>query len=349
MNRLKLMFALVVSAIMLTIACSGGGAEKTEEQASTTPTTMSDTSSRKPPAVAPVGRKQYVYDPRSLTIFGIDLDDNKITDHFMVNKSLVTIAYDVAQELIYEGYGEPTPGLQVFDPEGNKVIATLKFPEPVSDMLFHPIKRALYIVSEDSTSFKVFNCDSLAIDLSFALHVINKGFVGPIRIQPGPSGKVIMADGARASLTEVLTDNNYMQQTVKIHDADRIDYAVFSLDGAASYSCDSKKGMLYKVRFGDGKILAEKDGLDDPRFLQIEVSSNTVVVVVGKSEVVMLHPDTFTEMGRVNLADQGDEILSLEIPPKANFAELTMDYKGVTRWIRVNISNWEVTRLVELL
>jgi DNA-binding beta-propeller fold protein YncE len=348
MNRLRVLFALFVSAFMLTVACSGGG-EKAEEQTTATQSVTSDTSSKETPAVAPVARKQYVYDPRSQTIFGIDLDDNKIVDRFMVNKSLVKIAYDVAQELIYKGYGEPTPGLQVFDPEGNKVITTIKFPEPVSDMLFHPIERDLFIVSEDSTNFKVFNCDSLTIDQSFPLHVINKGFVGPIRIQPGPSGKVITANGDRASLTEVFTEKNYMQQTVKIHDASRIDYAVFTLDGAASYSCDSKKGMLFKVRFGDGKILAEKDGLDNPRYLQIEVSSNTVVVVVGKAEVLMLHPDTFTEMGRVNLADQGDEILSLEIPPKANFAELTMDYKGVTRWLRVNISNWEVTRLVELL
>lgn len=348
MNHLKVPLALLVSAIMLTIACSGGG-EKTEEQASTTQTNISDTSAQKPPAVAPVARKQYVYDPRSQTIFGIDLDENKIVDRFMVNKSLVAIAYDVAQELIYKGYGEPTPGLQVFDPEGNKVITTIKFPEPVSDMLFHPIKRDLFIVSEDSTNFKVINCDSLKIEQSFPLHVINKGFVGPIRIQPGPSGKVITANGDRASLTEVFTDKNYMQQTVKIHDANRIDYAVFSLDGAASYSCDTKTGMLYKVRFGDGKILAEKEGLDNPRYLQIEVNSNTVVVVVGKTQVLMLHPDTFVEMGHIDLSDQGDEILSLEIPPKANFAELTMDYKGVTRWLRVSISNWEVTRLVELL
>jgi hypothetical protein len=95
-------------------------------------------------------------------------------------------------------------------------------------------------------------------------------------------------------------------------------------------------------------MLAQKDGLDNPRLIQFEVNSRTVVVVVGKTKVLMLNPDSFAETGQIDLSDEGNEILSLFIPPKANYAELTMDYKGVTRWLRLDIRTWERMRMVEL-
>ena len=63
----------------------------------------------------------------------------------------------------------------------------------------------------------------------------------------------------------------------------------------------------------------------------------------------MINPDTFRETGRVNLSEHGDNIISLLIPPRANYAELLLDYKGVTRWMRFDLQNWQPTRLVELL
>jgi hypothetical protein len=62
----------------------------------------------------------------------------------------------------------------------------------------------------------------------------------------------------------------------------------------------------------------------------------------------MLNPDSFAETGQIDLSKYGDEILSLLIPPKANYAEMTMDYKGVTRWLRFDLRTWEPTRMVEL-
>lgn len=348
MSSFRLPLALLLCLSIVIVSCSGGEKNANREPGSE-PSTVADTTTKAAAAVAPVARKQYVYDAHSHTIYGIDLEEDKIESRFLVQGDLKSIAYDVARELIYKGYGGKNSGLEVFDPEGTKVVATYQFPQPVSDMLFHPIKRYLYIVSEDSTNFIAFNCDSMTVEQNFPLHVIDKGFVGPIHIQPGPAGKVITANGDRASLTQVFTDKNYLQQTVTLNLAKRIDYAVFSRDGNASYSCDTKSGALFKVQFGTGEMLAQKEGLDRPRLVQLEVNSNTVVLVVGKTKILMLHPDTFTEMGSVDLSEHGDDILSLEIPPKANFAEVLMDYKGVTRWMRFDINNWERTRLVELI
>jgi hypothetical protein len=89
--------------------------------------------------------------------------------------------------------------------------------------------------------------------------------------------------------------------------------------------------------------------LDNPRHVQFEVNTRTLAVVVGKTDVLMLNQDSLAETGRVNLEQYGENILSLLIPPKANYAEITMDYKGVTRWLRFDLKTWQPTRLVELI
>ncbi|TFH63985.1 MAG: hypothetical protein E4G91_07210 [Candidatus Zixiibacteriota bacterium] len=95
-------------------------------------------------------------------------------------------------------------------------------------------------------------------------------------------------------------------------------------------------------------MLTQKEGLDNPRLIQLEVNSRTVVVVVDRTKVLMLNPDSLTETGKADLSDYGDDVLSFFIPPKANYAELTMNYKGVTHWLRLDIRTWEPMRMVEL-
>lgn len=344
----KSAFLFLSIAAMLFCACSGEQQQEAPGASAETANTV-DTAESSPPPAPPVAQKQYVSDPLSKMIYEIDLSENKITNRFPADDNLRVMQYDVGKDLIYLGLDGPNAGLKVFDPTSNETLETFEFPKPVSDMLFHPIKHYLFIVSEDSTNFMAFNCDSMKIEQDFAIHVVDRGFVGPMRIEPGPIGKVITANGDRASLTQIFTESRYMAQTVTIKDAKRIDYAVFALDGNASYSVDTEQGKLFKVRFGTGDLLGTKEGLDKPRFLQLDVNSNTVIMVVGETTVLMLHPDTFAEMGRVDLSDNGNRILSLEIPPRANFAEVITEYKGVSRWIRFDIKNWGITRLVELI
>jgi hypothetical protein len=341
----RISFVLFVFSFAL-FSC---GDQPREGEPPAEPQATADTTTLPAPAMPPVSHRHFVLDPATETIYEIDLRADTIANRFEAGPHLKVIAFDAEQEFLYKGFGAPTPALEVFSPDQLEVVKLLEFPEPVSDMLFHPIKRQLFLVSEDSTNFKTFNCDSLAFEQDFPLHVVDKGMVGPIRVEPGPAGKVITANGDRASVTQVLTENNYLQQTITNHLADRVDYAVFSRDGNASYSCDTRNGSIYKIQFGSGEILAQLDELERPRHIQIEINSNTVVVVVGDAEVLMLHPDTFTETGRVSLADYGDEIISLELPPRANFVDVTIDYKGVTRWLRLDVRNWELLRMVELL
>jgi hypothetical protein len=301
------------------------------------------------PVRPPRAEYHFVFDPGTHTVFEIELTDNEISERFLVDPGVVAIAYDIRNQLIYRGYGGSKPGIDVFDPATSEVVKSLPLVEPITDLLYDPIVSRVYAISQDSTAFIEIDCDSMKIAQDFPLHVVNKGFVGPIRLSPGPAGKLITANGDRASVTQIFTQSNYMHQTVINSLADRIDHAVFSRNGQASYSCDVGKGMVFKVQFGTGEVLAQREGFDRPRHIQIEVRSNTVIVVTGQTDVLMLHPDTFVETGRKNLSDFGDAILNLEIPPKANFAELIMTYRGVKRWLRFDINTWENTRLIELL
>lgn len=341
---------LILAAILLAVAligCSDGGdkrpapgiQQETVEADSTPTTTVT---------APPAAMTQFVLDPQTKRIFELNLTDNTIANQFPAQDNLEAIAFDYMGRKLYKGFAGPQPRLEVFDTETYETIKRVDFTKPVSAMLFHPIKRHLFIISEDSTNLIVFNCDSLGIEQDFPLHVTDKGFIGPTTLEPGPQGKIITANGARASVTQVFTDNAYMYQTITNNLTEYVDCAVFSRDGVSSYSCDTKRGSIYKIQFGSGEPQGQKDNLDRPRQVQIEVTSNTVVVVVGDNELLMLHADTFAETGRVSLEDYGDEILSLQIPPKANFAELLMDYKGVTRWMRFDIRTWENTRLIEL-
>ena len=342
---------LILAPILLCVAllgCADDGDKRpapgTQQEAAAVDSTLATTVT-----APPVAMTQFVLDPQSGKIFELNLTDNSIADQFPAQDDLVAIAFDYMGRKLYKGFAGPQPGLEVFDTETYETIKRGDFAKPISAMLFHPIKRHLFIVSEDSTNLIVFNCDSLGIEQDFPLHVTDKGFIGPTTLEPGPQGKIITANGARASVTQIFTDNSYMYQTVTNLATDYVDCAVFSRDGVSSYSCDTKRGSIYKIQFGSGEPQGQKDNLDRPRLVQIEVSSNTIVVVVGENEVLMLHADTFVEIGRVSLEDYGDEILSLQIPPKANFAELLMDYKGVTRWLRFDIRTWENTRLIELI
>ena len=73
-----------------------------------------------------------------------------------------------------------------------------------------------------------------------------------------------------------------------------------------------------------------------------------IVYIISYSVLALPCQYSFAETGKVDLSDYGDDILTLFIPPKANYAELTMDYKGVTRWLRLDIRTWEPMRMVEL-
>ncbi|MGB5106517.1 MAG: hypothetical protein WBP29_07025 [Candidatus Zixiibacteriota bacterium] len=292
----------------------------------------------------------FVLDPRNKkTIFGIDLNTNTVSGRYLRNDNIVAIQYDAGRNWIYEAVGNPTPGLDIYDVAQQKYVQKLRFPGAPSALLFHPLQRKLYLVSEDSTNFRYFDLDSMKIMLSIGLHIQDRAPIRPATLSPGPLGKLITANSAHPSVTAIFTENSFMHQTVIIHNAQHIDNAVFSFDGNSTFCCDTQQGAIFRVEFGTGKVLAEKYQLRRPRLMQIEVLSNTVVYVEGNTDLVMLNPDTFRETGRVSLAEYGDDILSLLIPPRANYAEVLLDYKGVTRWMRFDIYNWEPTRFVELI
>jgi hypothetical protein len=159
----------------------------------------------------------------------------------------------------------------------------------------------------------------------------------------------MFANGPRASMTWMIPSAQYIFQTIAIHEAKSIDYAIFALDGTSAYCCDTKQGSIFKVQFNVGKVLSRKDGLNHPKEIQLDLNTNTVVVATGKNTLLMLQADSFAETGKVDLSDSGDELLTLFIPPKSNYAEATMDYKGVTRWIRFDLQTWKPIRLVELI
>jgi hypothetical protein len=265
------------------------------------------------------------------------------------SEPVVAIQYDPERRWLYEAVAPPQSGINIYDVAAEKYIQKFRYPAPPTAIYFHPIQKRLYVISEDSSDFRMFVPDSMKFTLGFKLTVQNNSPINPTTLLPGPMGKLIMANGERLSVTQLFTEHNYMFQTIIVHDATRIDQAFFSFDGNSSFCTDTDQGALYRVEFGTGKILAEKYKLSKPRFVQLDVPSNTVVVTIGKTEVLLLNADTFRETGRVDLSEYGDEILSLEIPPKANFAELMMDYKGVTRWLRFDVQTWEVLRLVELI
>lgn len=290
----------------------------------------------------------FVLDQRSRTIFGIDLNTNKVVSRLPISEPVVQIQYDPHRNWIYEAVTGPQPGLNVYDVGGSRYIQKFRFPGAPRAMCYHPLQQRLYVVSEDSSNVRVFVPDSMKFVLGIPLSIQNQTPIKPTTLQPGPMGKLIMANGARSSVTQLFTEHNFMHQTVVVHNAIAIDQAFFSFDGNSAFCTDTKQGALYRIEFGSGKILGEMYKLDRPRFVQLDVPSNTVVVTVGATEILMLNSDTFRETGRINLSEYGDEILSFEIPPKANYAELLLDYKGVTRWVRFDVKTWEVLRLVEL-
>ncbi len=345
MKSIRTLSITTIIVSLLVLSCSGD-----QERESPEPEQLVDAKTASEPAAPPPrADRHYVLDEVTRTIYEIDLEKDEISNRFEAKDNLVCIAYDPVKRMLYQGFGAPDPALKLLNPATAEVVQAFEFPEPVTAMLFHPIKRCLYIISKDSTHFMTFDCDSLKMVESFPLHVVNRGFVGPISLSPGPGSRLITANGDRTSFSAIYPDAGYQMQTITNSLADRIDCAVFAFDGTAAYSCDTKKGSLFRIQFGSGEIQTQLDSLDRPRSVQIEVNSNTVVVVVGRNDVLMLHPDTFTETGRISLADHGDRIVHLEIPPKANFAEVLMTYKGVTRWLRFDIRNWEVMRLVELI
>ncbi len=337
--------SLCFLAALLLWSCSG---DKQPQKSSSAKAKSvgNDTAKTQPPLAK--SDRYYILDKRQKTIFEVNLNTDSITRRFVPEDDVVAIAYDMEKEWVYEAVTKPKPALKIFDPKASRIIQSFDFPQPPSDPLFHPIKRELYITSEDSTYFRIFLPDSMKTKYNYPLWISGGRPVGPRVMSPGPAGTIYTANGARASVSVLSTSGNYAYQTVTLRDAKFIDNAVSSFDGKSAFCCDSKQGKIFRVEFGSGKTLAQKKGLDNPRLIQFEVNSRTVVVVVGKTKVLMLNPDSFAETGQIDLSDDGDEILSLFIPPKANYAELTMDYKGVTRWLRLDIRTWEPMRMVEL-
>jgi DNA-binding beta-propeller fold protein YncE len=343
MNRHAVCSAILALVSVMLIGCSKGdrarsGSERNE-------TSNSGAAKNQLPAQSD---SYYVLDKGQKIIYGIDLKSNKVSQRFALTEEVVTIAYDGAKDWIYEAVGGNRPGLRVFDPKTSRVVKSFDFVQPPSDMLFNPVKRELYIVSEDSTYIHFFSPDSLTFTRKYPLWVAGAKPVGPRTLSPGPAGRLYTANGARGSVTTMLTDQNYAYQTIIISGAKFIDNAVSSFDGNSALCCDSKQGKVFRVEFGTGNMIAEKSGLDNPRLIQFEVNSQTVVLATGKSELRMLNPNTFVETGKVDLSEYGDEILTLFIPPRSNYAELTMDQKGVTRWFRFDLRTWQPMRMVEL-
>jgi len=345
MKKNIICLGLCILAALLFSSCSGD--KQPQKSSSAKAQSVSNDTAKTQPPLAKSDR-YYVLDRKQKTIFEINLNTDSITQRFVLDDDVVAIAYDMKKEWVYEAVTKPNPGLKIFDPKTSKMIQSFDFPQPPSDILFNPIKRELYITSEDSTYFRIFMPDSMKTKYHYPLSINNARPVGPRVMTPGPAGWIYTANGSRASVTLLSTDGNYAYQTVILNGAKSVDNAVSSFDGKSAFCCDSKQGKIFRVEFGTGKMLSQKDGLDNPRLIQFEVNSRTVVVVVGKTKVLMLNPDSFAETGQIDLSDNGDEILSLLIPPKANYAELTMDYKGVTRWLRLDIRTWEPMRMVEL-
>jgi hypothetical protein len=343
-STISLSFCLFVA--LLFWSCSGDKQPKQSAPAMAQNTVRSDTAKKFP--TLPKSDRHYVLDKKQKTIFEINLNTDSITQRFVLEDDVVAIAYDAQKDWVYEAVTKPKPGLKIFDPKSFKVIQSFDFPQPPSDILFHPIKRELYLTSEDPTYFRIFLPDSLKTKYHYPLSINNNRPVGPRTMSPGPAGMIITANGSHASVTQLTTEGNYAYLTNVISGAIFIDNAISSIDGKSSFSCDSKQGKLFRVEFNSGKMLAKKDGLNNPRLIQLEINSATMVVVIDKTKLLMLNPDSFAETGQIDLSEYGDEILSLFIPPKANYAEMTMDYKGVTRWLRFDLRTWEPTRIVEL-
>lgn len=354
-ERLFLSISFLI-AMALALSCSGKEESKAPANRTTPPTTASkpapgtfaDSTLDRLNTLPPKYDSYYVLDRRSNTIFGIDLNTNKVAARLLRETPLVAIQYDPARNWIYEATGKPQPGIAIFDAATGRYLQKFVQPDVPAGVLYNPVQQRLYVASEDSSVLRVFLPDSMKFILNIGLNIQNMTPIHPTTLMPGPAGKMITANGKRGSVTQIFTENNFMYQTIVIHQAFSIDYAYFSYDGNSSFSCDTERGSLYRVEFGTGKVLGEKHELKRPRFVQLEIASNTVVVAVGKTEVLMLNADTFRETGKVDLAEYGEEILSLEIPPKANYAEVLMDYKGVTRWLRFDVQNWEPLRMVEL-
>jgi hypothetical protein len=347
MKKNIISLSLCFLAALLLWSCSGDKQpQKSSAAQAKTQSVSNDTAKTQPPLAQ--SDRYYVLDRKQKTIFEINLNTDSVTHRFVLDYDVVAIAYDIKKEWVYEAVTSPRPSLEIFDPKTSKVIQSFDFPQPPSDILFHPLKRELYIVSEDSTYFRIFLPDSMKMGRCYPLQIVGGKPVGPRLMSPGPAGMILTANGSHASVTALSTSGNYSYQTIVLNGAKSVDNAASSFDGKSAFCCDSKQGKIYRVEFGSGKTLAQKEGFDNPRLIQFEVDSRTVVVVVGMTKVLMLNPDSFTETGQVDLMDYGDEILSLVIPPKANYAELTMEYKGVTRWLRLDIRNWEPMRMVEL-
>ncbi len=345
MKKQTISLGLCLFAALLFGSCSGDKQSQKSTSANAQ-TAGIDTVKAQPPLAK--SDRYYVLDRKQKTIYQIDLNKDSITQRFIVADDVVAIAYDIKKEWVYEAVVNPKPCLKVFDPQTSKTIHTFDFDQPPSDVLFSPIKRQLYVTSEDSSYFRIYLPDSMKLQYNYPLWIQGGRPIGPRTMSPGPSGSIFTANGARGSVTKLTTVGNYAYQTITINGAKFIDNAVSAFDGYSSLACDRKQGVIYRVEFGTGKMLARKEGLDNPRLIQLEVNSNTAVLVVGKTTVLMLNADSFAETGKVDLADYGDEIMTLLIPPKSNYAELTMDFKGVTRWLRFDIRNWELMRMVEL-
>jgi hypothetical protein len=303
----------------------------------------------KSPPLPPLSTSYFVLDPQTNTVFELKRTDGTILHKYAQKAPVVAIAFDTEKNLLYEAIGGKNPGLSIFDVSARKFIKQLHFPQQPSAMFFHPTQRRLYMVSADSSYFSVFDADSMKFDFDIRMRIQNNRAIGPTTLEIGPLNKLVTANGKNASVTQILTENRYMYQTVVMNKAYEITSAAFSFDGNSAFATDTQQGAIFRIQFGSGKYLAEKYKLVKPRDVCFDVNSRTVCVVENNNEVAMYNPDTFAETGRVSLSKYGDKILKMNIPPHANYAELLLDYKGVTRWLIMDLSNWEMLRFTELI
>ncbi len=355
---LSLIVAVVTS--MLLVSCggeSGSRSQSQEQNQQATPaqnqpasgnTSEGAAGEQMPPKPA-LSNSYFVLDQKTNTVFELNRNSGEVLKRYIRKDPIVAVAFDTDRNQLYEAVGGKKPGFKVFDLSKGEYIEQYEFPDEPSGMFFHPTQHKVYVVSPDSSAFHVYEPDSSKFTFEMTMRIHNDRRIGPSTIAVGPLNKLVMADTKMPAVTQVLTENKFMYQTVIIHDANEITSAAFAFDGNSAFVTDTEQGAIFRIEFGSGKYLAEKFGLKRPRLVRFEVSSQTVCVVENDVEVAFYNPDTFAETGRVNLQQYGDKILSLEIPPHSNYAELLLDYKGVTRWLIVDIRNWEMLRFAELI
>ena len=242
------------------------------------------------PPKAPLSTSYFVLDPQTNVIFELNRNNGSIIHRYSKQEPVVAIAHDTEKDLLYEAIGGKEPGLEIFDISSRKVAEKIPIPDHPSAMFFHPTQRQLYMVSEDSSYLRVFDPDSSKFTLLLRMRIQTNKVIGPKTLQVGPLNKLVAADGDLNAVTQILTENRFMYQTVIVHDAWGVTSAAFAFDGNSAFITDTKQGAIFRIEFGSGKYLAQKYKLNKPRLVQFDVNSQTVCVVENDIEGAFYNP-----------------------------------------------------------